>query len=64
VRVGEDGRASAIETLDEPSATLTMSTEAFTVLTAGRRPPEQVAVTIDGDEGLARATLAAMAIMS
>ena len=64
VRVGEDGRASAIETLDEPSVTLTMSTEAFTVLTAGRRTPDQLDITIEGDEELARATLAAMPIMS
>ncbi|KRC65188.1 hypothetical protein ASE12_10670 [Aeromicrobium sp. Root236] len=64
VRVGEDGRASAIETLDEPSATLTMSTEAFTVLTAGRRTPDQLDITIEGDEELARATLDAMPIMS
>ena len=64
VRVGADGRASAIETLDEPSVVLTMSTETFTVLTAGRREPDQVEVTIDGDEALGRATLAAMAIMS
>ncbi|WP_188110661.1 maleylpyruvate isomerase family mycothiol-dependent enzyme [Aeromicrobium ginsengisoli] len=64
VRIGEDGRASAIETLDEPSATLTMSTETFTVLTAGRRAPDQVDVAVEGDEELARATLGAMAIMS
>lgn len=64
VRVGEDGRASAIETLDEPSATLTMSTEAFTVLTAGRRTPDQLEITVEGDEELARATLEAMPIMS
>jgi uncharacterized protein (TIGR03083 family) len=64
VRVGEDGRASAIETLDEPSATLRMSTEAFTVLCAGRRSPAQVDVAIDGDTELGRATLTAMAITS
>jgi uncharacterized protein (TIGR03083 family) len=64
VRVGEDGRASAIETLDEPSVTLTMDTETFTVLTAGRRKPEEVEVRIDGDQTLGQSTLAAMAIMS
>lgn len=64
VRVGEDGRAGAIETLDEPSATLEMSTEVFTVLAAGRRTPEQVDVTIQGDEALGRDTLAAMAILT
>ncbi|MEV7397798.1 maleylpyruvate isomerase family mycothiol-dependent enzyme [Aeromicrobium sp. NPDC092404] len=64
VRVGEDGRASAIETLDEPSVTLTMSTEAFTILTAGRRSADQVEVSIDGDKELGLGTLAAMGIMS
>lgn len=63
VRVGEDGRASAIETLDEPSVTLTMTTETFTVLAAGRRRADEVEVAIDGDENLGRATLSAMAIM-
>jgi uncharacterized protein (TIGR03083 family) len=63
VHVGEDGRANAIETLEEPSVTLTMSTETFTVLTAGRRAPDEVEVTIDGDQDLGRATLAAMSIM-
>lgn len=62
VQVGEDGRASAIESFAEPSATLTMSTETFTVLTAGRRTPDQVDVEIAGDEALGRATLTAMAI--
>jgi uncharacterized protein (TIGR03083 family) len=64
VRVGEDGRASAIETLDEPSVALTMTTETFTVLSAGRRQPDEVEVTIDGDESLGRATLTAMALMA
>jgi hypothetical protein len=63
VQVGTDGRASAIETLDEPSATLTMTTETFTVLTAGRRDPDEVDVTIKGDRSLGQATLAAMGIM-
>ena len=63
VRVGEDGRASAIETLNEPTVTLTMSTETFTVLTAGRLDPDEVEVGIEGDESLGRATLSAMAIM-
>lgn len=62
VRIGEDGRASAIETLEEPTTTLSMSTETFTVLTAGRRTPDQVDVDIEGDEDLGWATLSAMAI--
>lgn len=64
VRVGEDGRASAVETFDQPSTRLSMSTETFTVLTAGRRLPGQVEVLIDGDQELGLATLAAMAVTS
>ena len=62
-RVGEDGRASAIESLAEPTVTLTMSTETFIVLTAGRREPDEVDVEVEGDQGLGRATLSAMSIM-
>lgn len=62
VRVGEDGRASAVETFDQPSTRLSMSTEAFTVLTAGRRSPGEVDVLIAGDQDLGLATLTAMAI--
>lgn len=64
IRVGADGRASAIESLDEPTVSLTMSTETFTMLTAGRRDPDEVEVEIKGDQSLGLATLAAMAIMS
>ena len=56
--------ASAIESLDEPTVSLTMTTETFTVLTAGRRDPDEVEVEIKGDQSLGLATLAAMAIMS
>lgn len=62
VRVGEDGRASAVETFDQPSTLLSMSTETFTVLTAGRRLPGEVDVRIDGDQELGLATLTAMAV--
>jgi uncharacterized protein (TIGR03083 family) len=64
VRVGEDGRASQVDPYDQPSATLSlsMSTETFTILSAGRRTPDQVAVAIDGDHDLGMATLCAMAV--
>lgn len=62
VQVGEDGRAQRVDVMDHPTATLSMSTEAFTVLAAGRRTPDQLAVTIVGDQELGRATLAAMAV--
>jgi len=62
VKVGDDGRAARVEEIGEYDAELTMSTEAFTVLAAGRRTPDQVEATITGDEALAHAVLAQMAI--
>ncbi|MGA8986948.1 maleylpyruvate isomerase family mycothiol-dependent enzyme [Aeromicrobium sp.] len=62
VRIGEDGRASQVEHLEQPSTTLSMSTETFTVLTAGRRTPDQVEVEVTGDQELGRSVLAAMAV--
>jgi uncharacterized protein (TIGR03083 family) len=59
--VGEDGRATS-EVADDPDSTLTLSSEAFTVLAAGRRTPDQVDVDIDGDEELARTVLRAMVL--
>lgn len=62
VRVGEDGRAGVVETFDKPSTRLSMSTETFTVLSAGRRAPDEVDVVIDGNRELGLATVATMAI--
>ena len=59
--VGDDGRASS-EVADDPTTTLTLTSEAFTVLAAGRRGLDQVDVAIDGDEELGRAVLRAMAL--
>ena len=59
--VGDDGRAVARVT-DTPDATLTLTTESFTVLAGGRRTPDQVDVEIDGDEALGRAVLAGMVL--
>lgn len=58
--VGEDGRARP--TSEEAAATLTMDTEAFTILAGGRRGPDGVEVTITGDEELAGRVLGAMAV--
>ena len=51
--IGDDGRA-APQVADDPTATLTLTSEAFTVLAAGRRTPDQVDVEVDGDEELGR----------
>jgi uncharacterized protein (TIGR03083 family) len=59
--IGDDGRAAS-QVTDEPTATLTMTTEAFTVLAAGRRTPDRVDVKVEGDEVLGRAVLEAMGL--
>jgi len=60
IGIGEDGRARPTDATAD--VTLTMDTEAFTVLAGGRRGPEDVEVAIDGDTELGRRVLAAMAI--
>jgi len=62
VKVGDGGRAARVEDIDEFDAELTMSTETFTILSAGRRTADQVDVMIAGDESLGRSVLAQMAI--
>lgn len=59
--VGPDGRAAAATPAD-PTATLTMTSETFAVLAAGRRSPDAVTVVIDGDEALGRRVLDAMTL--
>jgi uncharacterized protein (TIGR03083 family) len=59
--IGDDGRA-APQTADDPDATLTMTSETFTVLAAGRRTRDRVEVEINGDEELGHAVLGAMAL--
>jgi len=56
--IGDDGRAAP--TAAVPVLTLTMDTEAFTILGAGRRAPDAVDVTIEGDHALAARVLPAM----
>ncbi|MCD9155391.1 maleylpyruvate isomerase family mycothiol-dependent enzyme [Aeromicrobium duanguangcaii] len=60
VEVGEDGRARRSGA--DPTTTLTMDTEAFTVLGGGRRGPDDVTVEVDGDPELAARVLGAMAV--
>lgn len=62
VRVGDDGRAQRLDVIDGPVTTLSMSTESFTSLVAGRRTADQVEVEVEGDQVLARAVLDAMPV--
>ncbi len=63
VRMGDDGRATTLDRApDDPTLTLTLDTEAFVVLAAGRRRPDEVAVDIAGDGALGERLLASLAI--
>lgn len=59
--VGEDGRAT-FAVVDDPTARITMSAESFIILAGGRRRADRVATTVEGDEALAKAVLANIAI--
>ncbi len=59
--VGDDGRAAA-EVPDDPTTTLTMTSETFTILAAGRRTPDAVDVEVGGDAELGRSVLGAMTL--
>ncbi len=60
IGVSDDGRARPTDA--SPTTTLTMDTETFTILAAGRRGPSDVTVTIEGDPELAARVLGAMAV--
>lgn len=63
VAVGADGRAKAHESIDgEPQSLLTMTSETFAVLGAGRRTAAGLDVQIDGDRELAEAVLSSMPV--
>ncbi len=60
--VGADGRARRTDEVADPTVTLTMSTEDFAILTAGRRGPDAVHVAVTGDEQLGQRVLGAMGV--
>jgi uncharacterized protein (TIGR03083 family) len=63
VGVSANGRGEPIDTADlEPTARLTMTTETFAVLAAGRRTPDDLRVTVDGDADLADRVLRGMVV--
>jgi uncharacterized protein (TIGR03083 family) len=54
VAVNDDRRGVPIDPADlDPTLQLTMSTETFAMLAAGRRAPTELPVTVDGDKALA-----------
>jgi uncharacterized protein (TIGR03083 family) len=63
VAVNGEGRGEAADPADlAPSLRLTMTTETFTMLMAGRRSPDELPVTIDGDADLADRVVGGMAV--
>ena len=46
----------------DPTVTLRMGVEAFTVLSGGRRGPADVDVAVEGDQRLGARVLAALAV--
>lgn len=59
VEVREDGRGYPTDanSVTEPTVRLSMDTESFTILGAGRREPTTLPIRIEGDEDLARQIL-------
>jgi uncharacterized protein (TIGR03083 family) len=63
VQVNADGRGVPADEADvEPTARLTMSTETFAMLAAGRRDPHQLPVTVAGDAALADRVISDMVV--
>jgi uncharacterized protein (TIGR03083 family) len=63
VQVNDVGRAVPLASPPErPDAALRMDTEAFVLLAGGRRPRNEVAVTVSGEADLGERVLAAMAV--
>ena len=63
VAVNDDRRGVPVDAADlEPTVRLTMSTETFAMLAAGRRTPTELPVTVDGDAALADRIVADMVV--
>lgn len=68
VGVGDDGRASLLDTVPEkPTASITLDLDTLTILRNGRRHPDEVlasgAITVDGDGALADAVIRNLNVM-
>jgi uncharacterized protein (TIGR03083 family) len=61
-RVGEDGRAARADDVEDPTATVTLSPEAFVVLGGGRRTADDVEAKVEGDQDLGRRLLSSLAV--
>lgn len=62
VAVGDDGRARMVESVEAPSASLTMPYESFILATCGRAPQWRSTVVVEGDADLAERVLSSMTL--
>jgi uncharacterized protein (TIGR03083 family) len=62
VVVGDDGRARSADVVNDPTVSIAMDREAWIVLAGGRRTPDAVDVTLEGDHELGAAILANLAV--
>jgi uncharacterized protein (TIGR03083 family) len=63
IAVGEDGRARVVDVgADDADVHLSMSVQDFVLACGGRRSPDQLDATVDGDAALGAAVLAAMSV--
>jgi uncharacterized protein (TIGR03083 family) len=63
VAVDDDGRGVPVDATDlEPTVRLTMSTETFAMLAAGRRSPRELPVSVDGDASLGERVVGDMVV--
>jgi uncharacterized protein (TIGR03083 family) len=60
--VGEDGRAAAVQGLDDPTVRILLSASDFVVLAGGRRDLAATSPRFEGDADLGRAVLSSFAI--
>jgi uncharacterized protein (TIGR03083 family) len=62
VLVGDGGRASIVDPVEEPSVRITLSAEDFVLLAGGRRGLDATRPKIEGDTELGRAVLSQLAV--
>ena len=63
ITMGEDGRARPVEqSAADADVRVSMSVEDFVLACGGRRPPDELDATVDGDAALGQAVLAAMSV--
>jgi uncharacterized protein (TIGR03083 family) len=62
VTLGDDGRAAAVDPVEDPTVRITLAAEDFVVLAGGRRAVGATSPKIEGDAALGAAVLARLAV--